>query len=105
MSAAGRQPQEILVRNVSPQGLGGFSRGEAFAVGERVRIVLPGEIETGGLVRWTKARSFGVELDEPLSLEALGEALQRTVPNAAAWEVLRPYRPVQPPRPSTLRSV
>jgi hypothetical protein len=105
MSALGRSPQEILVRNLSPRGLGGAARGEAFAVGERVRIVLPGEIHVGGIVRWTKARSFGVEFDEPLCMDALGEGLQRAASGPATWEVQRRHRVPAQPRPSTLRSV
>lgn len=69
--------QDIVIRNVSANGLGATSKGAAPVRGERVAVILPDGSEVAGEVRWFQTRTFGVELDEPFDLDRLARALQR----------------------------
>lgn len=91
--------QEIVIRNVSPTGLGASARGPAPVRGERVAIVLPGDQEVTGLVRWFSGHTFGLQLDTPLDLDALGRALQRQAHVAQVsgeWKVETRHRVYTP---------
>ncbi len=101
--------QEIVIRNVSPTGLGGSARGPAPVRGERIMVVLPGEQEVTGLVRWFGGHTFGMQLDMPLDLEALALALQRQAHVAQVsgeWKVENRHRVITPMAdPSRIRRV
>jgi hypothetical protein len=101
--------QDIVIRNVSPTGLGASARGPAPVRGEQVLIVLPGEQEVTGVVRWFGGHTFGMQLDQPLDLEALGRALQRQAHVAQVsgeWKVETRHRVVTPMSdPSRIRRV
>ncbi len=101
--------QDIVIRNVSPTGLGASARGPAPVRGEQVLIVLPGEQEVTGVVRWFGGHTFGMKLDQPLDLEALGRALQRQAHVAQVsgeWKVETRHRVVTPMSdPSRIRRV
>ncbi|WP_295524734.1 PilZ domain-containing protein [Novosphingobium sp. Chol11] len=70
------EQHDIVVRNISSTGLGARTKGPAPARGECVTVILPGDQVLNGTVRWFTRSSFGLELDTPLSPEALAEALQ-----------------------------
>lgn len=101
--------QDIVIRNVSPTGLGASARGPAPVRGEQVLIVLPGEQEVTGVVRWFGGHTFGMKLDQPLDLEALGRALQRQAHVAQVsgeWKVETRHRVFTPMSdPSRIRRV
>ena len=101
--------QEIVIRHVSPPGLGGSARGPAPVRGERIMVVLPGEQEVTGLVRWFGGHTFGMQLDMPLDLEALALALQRQAHVAQVsgeWKVENRHRVITPMAdPSRIRRV
>lgn len=101
--------QDIVVRNLSQCGLGASARGPAPVRGERVLVILPGEQEATGLVRWFGGHAFGLQLDHPLDLEALSRALQRQAHDAQvtnAWKVGARHRVVTPiSDPSRIRRV
>lgn len=91
--------QDIVIRNVSPTGLGASARGPAPVRGERVLVVLPGEQEVTGIVRWFGGHTFGMQLDTPLDLDALGRALQRQAHVAQVsgeWKVETRHRVLTP---------
>ena len=101
--------QDIVIRNVSEIGLGASARGPAPVRGERVVIVLPGDQEATGIVRWFGGHTFGMQLDHPLDLEALGRALQRQAHVAQVsgeWKVETRHRVTTPMSdPSRIRRV
>lgn len=101
--------QDIVIRNVSETGLGASARGPAPVRGERVTVVLPGDQEVTGIVRWFGGHTFGMQLDCPLDLEALGRALQRQAHVAQVsgeWKVETRHRVTTPTYdPSRIRRV
>lgn len=101
--------QDIVIRNVSEIGLGASARGPAPVRGEHVTVVLPGEQEATGIVRWYGGHTFGMQLDHPLDLEALGRALQRQAHVAQVsgeWKVETRHRVTTPMSdPSRIRRV
>ncbi len=72
----GGDQQDIVIRNISPTGLGARTKAAAPARGEQVTVILPGDQILTGTVRWFTRNAFGLELDTPLSPAALTEALQ-----------------------------
>jgi PilZ domain len=101
--------QDIVVRNVSETGIGASARGPAPVRGERVTVRLPGDQEVTGLVRWYSGHTFGMMLDAPLDMEALGRALQRQAHVAQVsgeWRVENRHKVVTPQSdPSRIRRV
>ena len=101
--------QDIVIRNVTAEGIGASARGPAPVRGERVMVVLPGEQEVSGLVRWFGGHTFGMKLDHPLDLEALSRALQRQAHVAQVsgeWHVETRHRVITPQSdPSRIRRV
>lgn len=101
--------QDIVIRNVSQTGLGASAKGPAPVRGEHVAIILPGEQEVTGKVRWFGGHTFGVQLDTPLDLEALSLALQRQAHVAqisGEWRVENRHRVYTPKAdPSRIRRV
>lgn len=101
--------QDIVIRNVSPTGLGASARGPAPVRGEHILVVLPGEQEVTGIVRWYGGHTFGMQLDQPLDLAALGRALQRQAHVAQVsgeWKVENRHRVITPMSdPSRIRRV
>ena len=103
------EEEDVVVRNVTPTGLGASARGPAPVRGERVTVVLPGNQQVTGVVRWFSGRTFGIQLDHPLDLDALGIALQRqahVTQASSAWHVENRHRVVTPMAdPSRIRRV
>lgn len=101
--------QDIVIRNVSEAGIGASARGPAPVRGERVTIILPGDQEVKGIVRWFGGHAFGMELDTPLDLEALSVALQRQAHVAQVsgeWKVESRHRVYTPQTdPTRIRRV
>ena len=101
--------QDIVIRNISEAGLGASARGPAPVRGERIVVVLPGEQEVSGIVRWFGGHTFGMRLDHPLDMDALGRALQRQAHVAQVsgeWKVETRHRVYTPQSdPSRIRRV
>ena len=101
--------QDIVIRNVSDTGLGASARGPAPVRGEHIAVLLPGEQEVTGIVRWFGGHTFGMQLDTPLDLEALSRALQRQAHVAQVsgeWRVETRHRVITPQTdPSRIRRV
>jgi hypothetical protein len=101
--------QEIVIRNVSENGIGATARGPAPVRGERIVVILPGEQEVKGIVRWFGGHAFGMQLETELDLEALSVALQRQAHVAQVsgeWKVENRHRVVTPRTdPSRIRRV
>lgn len=68
--------EDVVIRNVSPSGLAVSKRNASYEPGERVHLLLPGDQKVSGIVRWCDSWTFGLKLDEPLDLRALGRAVQ-----------------------------
>lgn len=85
----------ILIRNISPRGLGASCRGLPPMVEETASIRLPdGQVITG-MVRWVREQEFGVRFDRPVNLDAVFGAIQRMKAMAEAsahWEVKPGHR-------------
>lgn len=109
LTAPDGRRREIVVRNLSSSGLGGASRGDPVMRGDRVAIVLPQLGNLGGVVRWSKGQSFGVEFDGTVDMDALSDALRaRHAAEAPAsdWEVKRMHRVTTPATdPAKLRRI
>jgi hypothetical protein len=60
----------VVVRNISPYGLGVRSEVELLAC-ERVTVFLPGDEQVGATVRWVRKGMFGLALDEAINPAAL----------------------------------
>jgi hypothetical protein len=56
---------KVVVRNISPYGLGVRADIELLAC-ERVTVYLPGDLEIGATVRWVRKGTFGLALDAPI---------------------------------------
>ena len=93
--------QDIVIRNISEAGLGASARGPV--------VVLPGEQEVSGIVRWFGGDTFGMRLEHPLDMDALGRALQRQAHVAQVsgeWKVETRHRVYTPQSdPSRIRRV
>jgi hypothetical protein len=61
--------QSIIVRNLSPQGLGARAKIQCPGRGEIVAITLPMMPERYARVKWIRGDQFGVRFVEPLSNE------------------------------------
>jgi hypothetical protein len=61
--------QSIIVRNLSPSGLGARAKIQCPGRGEIVAITLPTMVERYATVKWVRGDQFGVRFVDPLSLE------------------------------------
>jgi hypothetical protein len=90
----------VVVRNLSERGLGVSCRTAPPARGEAVTVILPGSGEIGGVVRWTRDTTFGLELTGKVDPADIASALQREAAQgqeAGDWVVSRRHRVVAPP--------
>lgn len=70
ISGAQRRRTKIVVRNLSPHGIGG--RGDIDLLPcERVIVHLPDGRDVEAIVRWVRKNSFGLSLDERIDAVAL----------------------------------
>ncbi|WP_353230991.1 hypothetical protein [Novosphingobium sp.] len=87
---------DILIRNISRQGLSATSRGVLPPmVDEQVSLRLPDGQVIGGAIRWVDGQVFGVLLQSALNLPAFFDALQRLKQNAdtgATFEIKSMHR-------------
>jgi hypothetical protein len=101
--------QDIFVRNLSRLGLGARAAKMAPVKGEKVSMMLPGQLAVYGVVRWRSGQHFGVELDAELEIEMVSEELRRHLTDQvpkANWDVHRLHKPAYPQTdPSKLRPV
>lgn len=86
ISGAQRRRTKIVVRNLSPHGIGG--RGDIDLLPcEQVVVHLPDGRDVDAIVRWVRKNSFGLSLDERIDSEALqsrGSGPAAIVPRDAA---------------------
>ena len=101
--------QDVVVRNVSETGLGASARGPAPVRGERIAVILPGEQEVTGIVRWFGGHTFGMQLDPPAAVVPSLVLLQRQAHVAQVsgeWKVETRHRVYTPQAdPSRIRRV
>jgi hypothetical protein len=70
LSSERHQRTKIVVRNMSPHGLG--ARGEIDLLPcERVTVHLPDDRTIGATVRWVKKGTFGLSLDDRIDAQAV----------------------------------
>lgn len=86
--------QEVLIRNISGQGVSAKASIAAPPVGTEIEIELPSGHIVSGSVRWADGPSFGVETHLAVDLNAVSASL-RTQQNqsAGSWEVHARHRP------------
>lgn len=101
--------QEIIIRNVSPQGIGAASRGAPLIMGERATVLFPDGRQVTGEVRWVNGPSFGLKLDHELDPQVLAQTIQHqheTASRSSRWEVKQLHRVASHgPEPDKLRRV
>jgi hypothetical protein len=74
--------QSIIVRNLSPEGLG--AKIQCPGRGEIVAITLPMMPERYAKVKWIRGDQFGVRFIEPLSSEAFRLLIARMQPSVSS---------------------
>lgn len=67
--------QEAMVRDISASGMSAVARSVAPEPDDMVNVTLPDGTRLWGIVRWAKAKAFGVEFD-PGSREVAEAAVQ-----------------------------
>ena len=101
--------RDIVIRNISPRGIGAVTKDLPPLAGERVTVSLPVDYDANGTVTWVNGKSFGITLDCEISLQVLGDFIVRQNEKAtetAEWEVKRMHRVASPMvDPSKLRKV
>ena len=80
-----------LVKNISRRGLGGTG-GAMLAAGQQVTIVLPELATFTGIVRWSAAGKFGVQLDQEIDPELVRFVGEKN-PAAPNWQVCERWEP------------
>lgn len=88
--------QPVLVRNVSERGLGMTTQGQVPQPGQQVSVSFASGLLVGGRVAWAQGNSFGVGLDQPISVARLEAATQRqneSLGRAIAWQVEQAFTP------------
>jgi hypothetical protein len=85
--------QTILIRNISPRGLGGSALEQPLPIGVDVTVTLSTAVVTGK-VRWSKGKSFGIRLDTEIDLDQLSEAQKGITSNPIGgdWKVRHLHR-------------
>lgn len=91
---------EIMIRNMSPEGVGAFTRSDAPAPGTPVTITLGRIGSFPGAVRWRHGQGFGIALDRSVDLGEVAATLRepKEKPVMPVWETGRLHQ-VEPPRP------
>ena len=91
--------QDIIIRNLSPRGIGGASRGLPPMQDEKVAVLLPDGQNITGWISWIDGQSFGIKLDRDLDLQSLAASIQRInelTDASTTWEVKRLHRVTTP---------
>jgi hypothetical protein len=99
---------KVVVRNISPYGLGVRSDVELLAC-ERLIVFLPGDEQVGATVRWVRKGTFGLALDEAINPAALRANVAKSLTDLTTKDAQLNFAPVhvQPatqPRPGFQRS-
>lgn len=87
---------EVIVRNISPRGMGASARGIAPAAGAIVTLAGDGEAYTG-VIRWVSGQNFGVHFQCDLGKFLLDRA-RRPSDGAGGkhnWTMSKPYSVIQ----------
>lgn len=82
---------DILVRDVSEQGVGGKCMSD-IAAGEKVVIYMADGTPAAGTIAWRKGQGFGVQLDSSIDPALVKSPPQPDSP-VSTHEVARPFRP------------
>ena len=98
----GLPPREIMIRNISINGIGARIDGDVPLIGERVLLDLMNLKDVRGTIRWVKGNRFGIRIDDKLDPHVLcltGQQEQKAG-EARPWEVMERFRPEKAaPRP------
>lgn len=101
------QRTRVVVRNLSPYGLGVRGDVELIAC-ERLTVFLPDGREIGATVRWARKNTFGLALDEPINPAALQPKAVSKPTELTTREGNAPFIPIQvastSQRPGFIRS-
>ena len=100
MSCEAQGERPIVVRNISPKGLGARLRFGRISVGVRVTLMVRGH-SLHGEVRWSQGDLFGVELNEEIdpSMFVVSEtSLDDLQPPFGRGHVFDQFRPVSDSR-------
>ena len=86
---------EIVVRSVSPRGLGASTKAQPPRTGDAVTMQLPGDFVLSGIVRWVSGNAFGIALDFEFDPAVLEDAIRHQHGKQAAahqWQVQSRHR-------------
>ena len=98
---------DILIRNVSEQGIGGIARGHILEQVENVTVLFKEDSMMEGTVAWIDGDRFGIKLANKLDVAVLSELVQKKQgmnQTESTWEVRRLHK-VDAPKVGTLRRV
>lgn len=91
---------EVMIRNLSAHGIGGYVRGRVPREGTQVQIAMDRIGTFTGTVRWCRGHAFGVECDTAIDVDAVSALLrvlhQPSVPNN--WQMADYYK-IPAPKP------
>ncbi|MEQ1509571.1 MAG: hypothetical protein ABL909_04115 [Sphingopyxis sp.] len=73
ISSARHSRSKIVIRNLSPHGIGARSDLDVIAC-EHVTVHMPNDVDIGAIVRWVKNGAFGLSLDERIEPDMLNPA-------------------------------
>lgn len=69
--------QDALIRNISPNGLGGSVEGSKLFSGMSVVVTLFDGLQVTGTVRWTRGNAFGLRLSQDIDPGAFASELRK----------------------------
>ena len=98
---------EIMIRNISTEGLGAFTRGNVPEVGSGVSVTIAAIGTFSGTIRWRDGQAFGIELDASLAADEIAAAAGKKVvqESSPVWDTSRLHRVDQPRPRGILRPV
>jgi len=94
MRPSAAEEQEVLIRNISGEGVGAKASAAAPPVGTQVEIALPSGHTVTGTVRWADGQSFGIETFSAVDASAVSAWLRsQQASTRPSWEVHSRHRP------------
>ena len=98
---------EVMIRNLSLHGMGGYVRGHAPKEGAQVQIAIERIGTVNGTIRWRRAHTFGFQCDTEIDVAAVSAALraQYEAPVVSNWQMSDYYKIPEPKPQGILRRV
>ena len=98
---------DVMIRNLSAHGMGGYVRGQAPREGTTVQIVIEKVGTFTGTVRWRRGHTFGFQCDDEIDVAAVATSLRThyEASTTSTWQMSDYYKIPQPKPQGVLRRV